>query len=561
MRPNVYARAWIVAASLGPLACGAGATTRASAPAQLAAVSSRESARLEPGEVDRLLTGRPSRDAKLTLVFVLDGLRPDGISADLTPNLHALRAQGVSFQAGHAIFPTVTRVNAAALATGRYPAGSGIGGNIVYAPPVDPNAPISTGDYERLRALDRATGNKLLLSESLGEILARNGKRLAVVSSSGNGCALLLNHRAPEGVGVLINGFLEPGKLVAFPSEVHETVVSRFGHSPPRDDVGPGPVDWAERVLREYVLPELAPDVIINWLTQPDGAQHKHGVHSPEADAAIHNDDRQIGLVLQGLRKLGLFDRTNIFVLSDHGFSQTDYVVNLAEELVRARLKASVSSTDVVVASNAIHVQGRERTRIAAIAQFLQRQPWTEAIFTHPAEGPDGVSSELGFVPGTYSLELAQLAHPERGPDLVIAFPWSSAPNRHGAPGRSARDNYGAEPTGPRSADLASHGNLSPSDVRNTWIAWGVDIKDAVTSPVPVANVDLLPTILSLLGLPSPELDGRVVAEALEGGPEPEKVPVRVETYVTSNPETGYRAALQVSYVGSRRYLDKIYRF
>ena len=54
--------------------------------------------------------------ARLNLVFVLDGLRPDSINPDDTPNLHKLRLEGVNFLNGHSVFPTVTRVNATAIA-------------------------------------------------------------------------------------------------------------------------------------------------------------------------------------------------------------------------------------------------------------------------------------------------------------------------------------------------------------------------------------------------------------------------------------------------------------
>ncbi|WP_225912931.1 alkaline phosphatase family protein [Nostoc flagelliforme] len=37
------------------------------------------------------------------------------------PNLYRLRQQGVNYVNGHAVFPTVTRVNSAAIATGYYP--------------------------------------------------------------------------------------------------------------------------------------------------------------------------------------------------------------------------------------------------------------------------------------------------------------------------------------------------------------------------------------------------------------------------------------------------------
>ena len=59
--------------------------------------------------------------ATLNLVLVLDGLRPDSITAEDTPNLWRLRQEGVNFLNGHSVFPTVTRANATAIGTGVYP--------------------------------------------------------------------------------------------------------------------------------------------------------------------------------------------------------------------------------------------------------------------------------------------------------------------------------------------------------------------------------------------------------------------------------------------------------
>src|SRR5262252_9466731 len=77
--------------------------------------------------------------ARLNLVFILDGLRPDSINPDDTPNLYKLRLEGVNFLNGHSVFPTVTRVNATAIATGTYPGTNGIVGNTMYVPKVNPN--------------------------------------------------------------------------------------------------------------------------------------------------------------------------------------------------------------------------------------------------------------------------------------------------------------------------------------------------------------------------------------------------------------------------------------
>src|SRR5437879_9595749 len=73
---------------------------------------------------------------RFVIVFVVDGLRPDAVTAENTPTLFRLKTEGVNFTNGHAVFPTVTRVNAAALGTGTQPGTNGILGNQMYVPAV-----------------------------------------------------------------------------------------------------------------------------------------------------------------------------------------------------------------------------------------------------------------------------------------------------------------------------------------------------------------------------------------------------------------------------------------
>jgi predicted AlkP superfamily pyrophosphatase or phosphodiesterase len=83
---------------------------------------------------------------RFIIVFVVDGLRPDAITAEDTPTLYRLRAEGVEFASSHAVFPTVTRVNAAAIATGSQPGTNGIVGN-------RSTCPRSTGSTPWTRAM------------------------------------------------------------------------------------------------------------------------------------------------------------------------------------------------------------------------------------------------------------------------------------------------------------------------------------------------------------------------------------------------------------------------
>ena len=106
--------------------------------------------------------------ARLNLVFILDGLRPDSINPDDTPNLYKLRLEGVNFLNGHSVFPTVTRVNSTAIATGTYPGTNGIVGNTMYVPKVNPNRAFNNDDYKILLKLDEVTGGNMVLAKSLG---------------------------------------------------------------------------------------------------------------------------------------------------------------------------------------------------------------------------------------------------------------------------------------------------------------------------------------------------------------------------------------------------------
>ena len=133
---------------------------------------------------------------RFVIVFVVDGLRPDAITPDGTPTLHRLRSEGVDFMNGHSVFPTVTRVNAAALGTGMHPGSNGILGNQMYVAAVDPRRALDTGNHRRLLALDDATDRRLVLTRTLGERLHARGLRLATVSSGSTGSALLTNPRA-----------------------------------------------------------------------------------------------------------------------------------------------------------------------------------------------------------------------------------------------------------------------------------------------------------------------------------------------------------------------------
>src|SRR5262245_34101934 len=86
--------------------------------------------------VAALSCGSPA-EPRRHLLIVVDGLRPDYVTAEVMPTLTALGSRGVKFNRHHSVYPTVTRVNASSFSTGSYPGTHGLLGNSVFFPKVD----------------------------------------------------------------------------------------------------------------------------------------------------------------------------------------------------------------------------------------------------------------------------------------------------------------------------------------------------------------------------------------------------------------------------------------
>jgi hypothetical protein len=94
--------------------------------------------------------------------------------------------------------------------------------------------------------------------------------------------------------------------------------------------------------------------------------------------------------------------------------------------------------------------------------------------------------------------------------------------------------------------------------VRNTLILSGPDFKRGITIRAAAGNVDIAPTILAIKGVRGESLDGRVLAEAFRDGPDEEQI--QFDTKIFRAEAGQYRAAVQVTDVGSHRYIDKGWR-
>jgi arylsulfatase A-like enzyme len=466
------------------------------------------------------------------LIVVIDGLRPDYVTAEAMPRVFRLGQRGIVFTAHHSVVPTVTRVNGSTLVTGAYPETHGILGNAIYIPTANRTRVLDTGAREDLLEVERAEKH-LLTAPSLGEILQHAGKRLLAISSGSSGSAYLLNQAAANRA-IIHSDF-------TLPPELATRVLQRLGPVPPRGTPNSAQHHRAIDAYFAFGVDDMRPDVTIIWLNDPDATAHAKGIGSAPARAAIAAVDAEVGRIEDGLRERGLLERTNIIVTTDHGFSTHTGGLRLETVVEPFAEPMRDGSRDIVVAEGAIHFRGTaDASRTARIVAALQRRPEVGAIFTRPRPG----GGSEGIVPGTLSFDVVRWNHPRAG-EILVSANWSAVVNDEGYPGATTQSG------------AAGHGATSPYDIHNVLIAAGPDFREHAESGVPTGTADIAPTVLRLLRLPvPPSMTGRVIREGLRGGPSPQSIQVDHVKESVRTPDGSYALTAHVSVAQGARYLD-----
>ena len=431
-------------------------------------------------------------------VFVIgaDGLRPDQIDADTMPNLAKLIAQGVRFTDHHSVYPTHTRVVASSFSTGRTPGQHGIVANTMIVPFATEDHIIDTGDYRHLDAIASVDAGGTQLAESLSDTLVRSGARVAVAGNGSSGSNVLWT-------------FKDRGRIVNTSSTY--AIADLYDL---RDKLGPVPektvpnlaqIRYATSAVTDIFLRDPDARVITLWLAEPDSSLHYFGIGSPEVNEALKGVDECLGRVLDAMDREGIRDQFDIMFLSDHGHSTVKAHRTLREYLGIAKQELGDGMPSLVTASDYIYaIPGDDdptADQLAPLVEWLYAQAWVDIVLG----GVEGSEQLDGVIP-LRDIWNGHINH--RRPLLGVSPRWTHEANGFGVPGSVASLTT-------QSALRSSHGSLSPYDLHCTFIASGPSFREGVSSSVPTGVIDILPTILALLDLPTPDgIDGRVVSEA-----------------------------------------------
>ena len=482
------------------------------------------------------------------IIVIFDAMRRDMVTPRLAPNLRAFLDEGSDFPRSRCVFPSVTRVNVSALASGAVPAATGVVANKFFDPKVFRDRLLHTGEYDGVRQAEAAYNGRFVESTTLGDVLAGNGMQLAVVSTGSAGATHLLNPRAAQHGHVTL--CLSDWR-VSTPSTYGEAILERFGSVPPAAKPNVERIRYQMRLTLEAVIPDVKPDVLMLWFSDPDATYHACGIGSPESEAAIRNVDEQFGLLLDAWRTQSGADRCQIVVCSDHGQVTTRERVHVKRSMRRAGIAIGDSFTETqgIAGSTgyygAIHVRDAESRSVSRVAEWLNAQPWCSHVFT-PGNG-DGFN---GCVPGTLDRALLMVAH-ARAPQVYYTMRADDAPNRWGMRGTCYFDSD-EYPVGG-----GTHGGLHELEMTNLLAVQGASFRERYVSDWPASHVDIVPTMLAALGLRRPSsATGRVLQEALLHGAEPPAPECR--DCAVESPRQ--RQVLRIWNVGATSYVDHGWR-
>lgn len=460
--------------------------------------------------------------AEHVVMMVWDGMRPDFVTEEYTPTLWKLSRQGVTFANNHPGYPSTTEVNGTILATGAFPARSGVIGNREYRPAIDARKAVGTESIEAVGKGDAMSGGKYLAVPTVAELVQAAGFRTAI---AGTKPVALLHDRtdarksaaARESVAVFQGQTRQP--------DATREITTAAGEFPMKITFpNSGQDGWTTKVLTEQLWKNGVPKFSVLWVSDPDFSQHFSAPGAPEAIAALKSADEKLAMLLAALDAKGVREKTDVIIVSDHAFSTISKGIDAAQVLSDAGFRAvrqftSPPQTGDILAVNSgatllLYVTNHDAATIQRLVDFLQKAPFTGVVFTREA------------MPGTFAFAAVHIDSPD-APDVVVATRWADEKNKFGVSGTLFADSG-------RKSGNGMHGSLSPFDMHNTLIAAGPDFTAGTIDGMPTGNIDVAPTILWLLGVrPTEKLDGRVLREAFRGasaaGPVPKETTLEAE--------------------------------
>ncbi|HTT96523.1 MAG TPA: alkaline phosphatase family protein [Rhizomicrobium sp.] len=508
------------------------------------------------------------------LIFVADGLRYVSVTPKSAPTLWRIKSQGVDFTNSHSLYPTITTVNASAIATGHYIGDTGNFGNAIFSgfgnPPV-----IGFEDDKALGEMNDHFGGNYLNEKSLIAGAREAGFATAVMGKVGPTAIQDVTERDGKGTIVIDDAFNTDAGITVAPKILDAIKAAGLDSTAPKMDAPNNKQQqYMISVATKVVLPKLAasgkPFAMLYWSRDPDMSQHvqkDNSINGPTGQAGIKDADDTLAALLAWLKANKLDTTTDVFVTADHGFSTIDnldasgtarHSKFLATDLGKAlnlpvtkgaALGTDPAHPDVLVVPNGgsdlIYLFGADtKAHAAQVVDSLTKLDYVSGVF---------VNDDLGDVPGALPMSAINWRGTALTPHPAIVVSFAS----HLMKGCKPELMCAAETADTSLATgQGMHGTFSRADTRNFMAAIGPDFKARFADKAPVSNADINPTLAGVMGLhiqPKGGLVGRSAAEALKGG---KSTSFSHSTMASAPAANGQKTVLEYQRVGDTRYFD-----
>lgn len=413
------------------------------------------------------------------LIICLDALRPDAISADVMPNLQALKESSFDFNQHRAVFPSDTRPNAASLVTGTDCFGHGIMGNAFQVDLNGTKMLINTGSSGEITAFHQKLPGGIYTAKTLSELLADSDLTLSVVSSASTGTTRLLNHDPDLGAGH--TSLHCHDQDASFPSDLAAKISSLQGSPPAESKPDLAAIEYGIDAFLNIIWPETNPNICLFWFNEPDVSYHAYGPLADESMNMLRELDDKIGRLLDWWQAQ---ETMPLILLSDHGQIDTDLPVDVIAELRRAGFDACLagdaSATFQIVHGSFVQVYSEYVEKLTELVTWLDKQDWCGLLFSkHEIEGT------FSFDAGGY--ECARTA------DIAFTFRTFEKDGRPVTPYFAGKALKG------------THGGLAEKETEATLLIAPHQQTHAAKSEIASSTANILPTLCALIGLPVPD--------------------------------------------------------
>jgi len=397
------------------------------------------------------------------------------------PTLRRLAAKGAIAKGMRPVNPTVTWPNHTTLVTGVTPARHGVLYNGLLER--DPGVPPRVEPW-----LPR---DQMVHAPTLYDVAHARGMTTAQVDWVAIQAAPTITWEFPERPapdGKIAQELVKAGVLT---QDELETFATRN-------------IIWRDRIWTEaaaHIIRAHRPNLMMFHLLNLDSTQHRYGPRTPAAMTTMALLDGQVAQIVSAVERAGLASRTTYFVVSDHGFRLVKRLIKLNVALAQAGL---LTVQDGKITASQVYAVPEGGSAIVYV--------------TAPDPAGDLAARAKQAITGIEGVE----AIVEPTDYARFGLPQPAATDQMGVLFVTPQEGYAfAAPAEGEVVINASEGSLgahgypaTDPDLSALFLASGARIRPGVTLDV-IDNVDVAPTMATVLGLKLANVDGKVLKEIL----------------------------------------------